>query len=165
MKLLILGYGRHGKDTLAEVWRDYFGLTFKSSSMAAVEIFLFDALKDIYGYQTIEDCYNDRMNHRTEWYQRIKEYNTPNLTRLAREILKDNDCYVGMRDRDEVLQSHTEGLFDLIVWVDASRRLPPESTQSCTVTMDDAHFVIPNNGTRVEFVERAVDIGSIIFNK
>ena len=39
-RLLILGHCRHGKDTLAEILRDEFGMTFESSSQSAADIFL-----------------------------------------------------------------------------------------------------------------------------
>jgi hypothetical protein len=51
-RFLIIGNMRHGKDSLAEIWQDNFGLTFKSSSQAAADIFLYDTLKDKYGYKT-----------------------------------------------------------------------------------------------------------------
>jgi len=67
-KLLIIGHARHGKDTLAELLRDTFELKFVSSSQAASDIFIFDELKDKYGYTTPEECFEDRVNHRAEWY-------------------------------------------------------------------------------------------------
>ena len=39
VKLLVIGHKRHAKDTLAEIFRDKFGLTFESSSQAAANIF------------------------------------------------------------------------------------------------------------------------------
>ena len=33
-----------------------------------------------------------------------------------------------------------------VVWVDASRRLPPESPESMTVSKLDADYIIDNNG-------------------
>lgn len=98
MKLLIIGHKRHGKDTLAEIFRDNFGMTFNSSSNAAAEIFIYDALKNKYGYKSFKECFYDRMNKRAEWYDLICEYNVKDKARLAKDILKDNDCYVGMRD-------------------------------------------------------------------
>jgi hypothetical protein len=54
MKILILGNARHGKDTLAELFNKYFGLTFMSSSQASADFFLYDQLKDKYGYTSPE---------------------------------------------------------------------------------------------------------------
>lgn len=75
IRLLIIGPARHGKDTLAETMRDNFGLNFKSSSQACSDIFIFNELKDKYGYTTPEECFEDRLNHRAEWYQLICGYN------------------------------------------------------------------------------------------
>jgi hypothetical protein len=46
MKILILGAARSGKDSLAELWNKNFGLTYKSSSEMANELFIYDELKD-----------------------------------------------------------------------------------------------------------------------
>ncbi len=64
IKLLVLGHKRHGKDTFAELLAEEFKYTFESSSQAAADIFLYDELKDKYSYETPEECFEDRMNHR-----------------------------------------------------------------------------------------------------
>jgi dephospho-CoA kinase len=161
-KLLIIGSARWGKDTLAELLNEHFGLKFKSSSLAAAEIFLYDALKDKYGYQTPEECFEDRMNHRPEWYEMICDYNKDDRARLAKGILEHADCYVGMRDRDEILECIRQGLFDLIVWVDASKRLPLESSDSFNIDSSCADVIIENNGTYEEFVEKVIRFGKIL---
>src|SRR5690606_30083610 len=97
-KLLVVGHMRHGKDTFAEILRDHYGLKFESSSQAAADIFIYEALKDKYGYKTSEECFEDRVNHRQEWYEMICEYNIEDRARLAKGILERADCYVGMRD-------------------------------------------------------------------
>jgi hypothetical protein len=122
-KLLIIGHARHGKDSFAEIMRDEFGYTFQSSSQAAADIFLYDELKEKYGYKTSEECFEDRVNHRAEWKQMICDYNTGDKARLAKGILEQSDCYVGMRDWEEIDECMNQGLFDLIIWVDASKRL------------------------------------------
>ena len=78
---MILGSARHGKDTMAEILRDEFGMTFESSSQSAADIFLYDLLKEKYGYETSEECFEDRHNHRQEWYEAIKAYNKDGCTR------------------------------------------------------------------------------------
>ena len=40
-KLLIVGHGRHGKDTMAEILNEHFKFEFMSSSMSAAKIFIF----------------------------------------------------------------------------------------------------------------------------
>ncbi len=164
-KLLIIGSARWGKDTFAEILRDDFGLNFISSSQAAADIFIYDALKDKYGYETPEQCFEDRMNHRQEWYEMICAYNKEDRARLAKGILKIADCYVGMRDRDEIDECMRQGLFDLIVWVDASGRLPLEDASSFNIDRSCADIVIENNGTFEEFKTKVHRIGNVLSSK
>ena len=163
MKILILGNGRHGKDTLAELFNKYFELTFMSSSQASADFFLYNQLKDKYGYTTSEECFEDRVNHREEWYQAICDYNKDNRARLAQDILSRTDCYVGMRDKEEFKECVKQKLFDIIIWVDASKRLPLEPGTSFNINMSDADIIVENNGTFEEFVEKSKRIGKALF--
>jgi hypothetical protein len=79
----------------------FFGYNYKSSSLAASEIFIYDTLKDKYGYKTPEECFEDRVNHRAEWFDLICDYNKDDKARLAKEIMKSADIYVGMRSNEE----------------------------------------------------------------
>lgn len=161
-KLLILAHMRSGKDTLAEILNKHFYLKFESSSMAALKIFIFDALKEQYGYKTLEECFNDRLNHRKEWYDLICDYNKEDKAKLAKKILEDSDCYVGMRDKNELDECIKQDLFSLIVWVDASERLPPESSESFKIDKSCADIIIDNNGTLEEFEKKVIRFGKAI---
>jgi len=161
-KLLVLGHKRHGKDTFAEILRDRLGLTFLSSSQAAADIFIYDELKDKYGYNTPEECFEDRVNHRAEWFDLITEYNTPDRIRLAKSILEINDCYVGMRNKDEVLECIKQDIFDVIIWVDASERLEAEDSSSLTIDKSCADFIVENNGSLEEFTDKVLRIGKLL---
>jgi len=161
-RFLIIGNMRHGKDSLAEIWQDNFGLTFKSSSQAASDIFLYDTLKDKYGYKTPEECFEDRVNHRAEWKELICDYNKEDRAKLAKGILEHSDCYVGMRDREEINECMRQGLFDIIIWVDASERLPLEDSSSFDIDKTCADIIIENNGTFEEFKEKSMRLGSIL---
>jgi dephospho-CoA kinase len=162
IRLLLVGSARHGKDTLAEILKENFGLSFISSSQACADIFIYDELKEKYGYKTPEECFNDRVNHRQEWYELICDYNKDDKARLAKEILKYNNTYVGMRDSGEIKECLKQGLFDLVIWVDASKRLPREDTSSFNITEADADIVIENNGTFEEFKEKALRLGKLL---
>ena len=162
VRLLVIGHARHGKDSLAEILQEHFGLKFISSSQACVDIFIYSELKDKYGYKTRENCFNDRINHRQEWYELICEYNKDDKARLAKEILKYNNTYVGMRDSGEIKECLKQGLFDLVIWVDASKRLPPEESNSFNITKSDADIVVENNDTFEEFKERVLRLGSFL---
>lgn len=146
-KILIVGMGRHGKDCLAQILKDGWGLNFASSSWAACEEAVYPSLKGKYGYNSIEECFNDRANHRAEWKELITQYNSPDKTRLARKILENNTIYVGLRCKEELIACQKEGLFDAIVWVEANLRKEPEPLSSNTITRDMANYVVDNNGS------------------
>jgi dephospho-CoA kinase len=151
-KILIVGHARHGKDTVAQILADGWDFKFQSSSLAAAEIVVFPVLSKIYGYETVEECFNDRVNHRAEWKDLITEYNSEDRTKLAKQILEDNNIYVGMRCKYELATCRANGLFDVIVWVGAEYRKEPEPTSSNTITKEMADYVIDNNGSITDLV-------------
>lgn len=154
MKFLILGHKRHGKDTVAEVLVQYSYLKFESSSQAANELFIFDALKEKYGYETLEECFEDRDNHREEWYNLITEYNREEPSRLAQEILKTNDIYVGMRSQRELVRCKELGLFDVIICVYDPRK-EHEDEDSCDLDpLDEADVILLNQGTKSDIEQK-----------
>jgi hypothetical protein len=145
-RLMIFGMKDHGKDTVAEYLQAEYSMSFAGSSMFACKKFIFEDLRDKYGYKSVNECYEDRNNHRQYWYEAIRDYNKDDRARLGREIYEDNIVYCGVRDREEFEAIKAEGLFDIAVWVDASERKPPESFKSMKLTKDDADYIINNNG-------------------
>ena len=143
--LMICGYARHGKDTVAELLADYANMTFESSSHFVAERLILPALADKYGYKDAEECYQDRMNHRSEWFDLICEYNKDDPARLSREIFKVHDMYVGIRNAKEFIAAREQGVCDLSIWVDASQRHPPEGQDSNTIKSSMCDLVIENN--------------------
>lgn len=161
-KLLILGAATWGKDTFAEILNEEFGITYKSSSMAAAEIFIFNVLKYKYKYKTLNDCFEDRVNHRAEWHKLICDYNKDDKARLAKDILKDSDIYVGMRDFEEINECIKQNLFDLIIWVDASERLPMEDASSFNIDKSYTDIIIENNSDYETFRNKVIRFGKTI---
>ena len=149
---MICGYARHGKDTVADILKETFGLRHESSSHIAMREFLREELADRFGlvYESEEDCYKDRVNHRAKWFDLISEYNRDDLARLCRLVYETNDIYVGIRCVWEFKAAKYQRLFDLSVWVDACGRHESEPVSSNTITRDDCDFVIINNGTEEE---------------
>jgi hypothetical protein len=166
LKLLILGTGRSGKDTLSEYLANKYNMPFKSSSEFMSHLF-YPFLKDILGYTSPEECYKDRHSCRALWYELISAYNRKDPTTLARKILEDNNIYCGMRSKVEVEACKRAGLFDLVIWVDASDRIDyKEDESSCDVSKEDADIVITNNGTEQEFydkIDRLMDVIGVQF--
>jgi len=154
-KILLLGYARHGKDTVAEILRDKYGFKFTSSSEFVAREIIWDQWGWI-RYPSFDEMFADRVNHRRQWMEMISEYNYPDKAKTARTMLERGyDMYVGMRRLGELQDSRH--LFDYIVWVDRLRWYPPE-TGSMDITRENARpdFVIDNNGS-LEDLEEAVD--------
>lgn len=158
MKIIVFGYAQHGKDTACEYVRSAFNLRYISSSWFACQHFLYDNLKDIFGYSNIDECYKDRINHRALWYTSILRYNTPDLSKLGTEIFEDHSIYCGIRDRDEFLALKSKGLVDLAIWIDASGRLLTEDSQSMKLNKEDADIIIENNGSLDELNEKLFNL-------
>lgn len=147
MRLLIIGHARHGKDTVAKMLHEEYGYTFKGSSEAAAEIFLYDVLKEKYGYTSPEQCFEDRVNRRKEWFEAICEFNKEDPARLAKEIMRTSDIYVGMRSDRELKKCLEDGVFFMVIGVfDPRKEL--ESKESFDIDLWRwSDFVIPNSGT------------------
>lgn len=171
-KLLIIGHSRHGKDTVAEYLRDYFGYNFISSSeyvgrravwpkIATEKVVPLFRCSDY--YSSFEECFEDRHNHRKFWADTISAYNTPDKTRTSVEMLEDGyDMYVGMRRRDELEAVKAAGIFDYIIWVDRSELLPDEDLDSMELVPEDADLVVDNNGTKFNLFNSVLDLMEVI---
>lgn len=155
-KLLIIGHGRHGKDTVAQLIADKMKLTFSSSS----DFVGHKAIWPMWGeerYRSYEAMFADRVNYRSTWGDLIEAYNTPDASRTASEMLAEgNDMYVGMRRVRELNACMEERLFDHVIWVDAGNRLPLEGPGSMELRREHANMYIDNNGPESNLVP-AVD--------
>lgn len=159
--MLIIGHARHGKDTLAEFLKKHFDYDSESSSIAALRLFLYDQLKSKYNYNTSSECFEDRVNHRAEWFDSIVEYNKDDLARLAKDILNKSDIYVGMRNNDELQECKRQGIFDLIVGVFNPTK-PLEPLESFNIDIwNECDIIIPNAGTLKEFSDRTLKLKAL----
>ena len=149
-KLLVIGHGRHGKDTVCDILKESYGFSFESSSQFCSKLFIYDQLKDLYGYADEVECYADRHNHRAEWYNAICAYNVPDASRLGRDIFETHDIYCGLRNKKEYHAMRNTGVFDYAVWVDRSDHLPLEDPSSMSLEPWMADFTIDNNSTLEE---------------
>lgn len=155
MKLFICGHGRHGKDTAAEILRDELGVRFESSSLFCAEKIVKPYLDErCIMYDSAEERYNDRHNHRELWFEAIREFTKDDPTRLSRELFKVHDIYVGIRSREEFLAS--KYLADVSIWVDASKRLD-YIDPTCEILESDCDITITNNGTLEAFKSLVID--------
>jgi hypothetical protein len=158
MKLLIIGHGRHGKDTVAAMLKEEFGLTHLASSEASSTIFVFDALREKYGYTTVDECFKDRANHRAEWYDLICDYNKYDQARLAKEIVRRANIYVGMRSSIELEECIKQNVFDLIIGVIDPRK-PLEDPGSMTIDINKySDVLIINDSTLDELRIKTIEV-------
>lgn len=123
--IMILGYGRSGKDTFAEMLRaEMQGRTgrpvkFTSSSLFACKRAVLPVLGPKYGYTTVDEAFSDRMAHRKEWADLITEYNSRDLARLGSEMAEAGmSLYVGCRKLAEVNALYWRGIAGPWIWVD-----------------------------------------------
>lgn len=160
MKLYIIGPGRHGKDTVAGIIHEALGLSFVSSSLFVAEKAVRPYLASLgIEYASLEECYEDRFNHRMAWRKAINDYNSPDLSRMSKELFDAHDIYVGIRHRGEFLAANQ--LADLSIWVDATRRVK-ECDPSLDIKPTDCDIRVTNNGTpdalRVKVLDLCADI-------
>lgn len=169
MKIMVIGNARHGKDSTCNILHDLYKLNFVSSSYFVAEIAVRPYLENLgIEYDTLEDCYIDRINHRSHWFDAIATYNLNDPARLGRELFSRYDIYCGLRRREEFLALRAEKAFDVCFWVDRSKHEKQEERSSNTLDMSVADYIIDNNGTLedlevnvMEIMDRAIDDGKI----
>jgi hypothetical protein len=154
MKVLILGHGGHGKGTFAELFCKYARLSSISSSLAALDD-IWPALQLATGVETKEQAYADRHKHRDLWKALISLYNAYDKSALCRKVLKHYDVYDGMRCAEEFAASRH--LFDMIIYVDAAGRVPPEPSMGIRF---DADMFWVNNAKDIEYLDTQARCGA-----
>lgn len=163
MRLIITGFKDHGKDTASTLFEQMYGAKVANSSMIACIEFIYDKLKDKYGYTSIAKCHADRINHRAEWYDMICEYNTPDKTSLAKLIFAENNIYNGIRCIKELNAIKAAGMVDHVIWVDAFDRLGTiEESDSMTVSKLDADLILDNTGTKYDLEVNIIKLMKLI---
>jgi hypothetical protein len=63
------------------------------------------------------------------------------------------------RDSGEIKECIKQKLFDLIIWVDASGRLPLEDTSSFNIDKSCADIIIENNHDYETFRKKVIRLG------
>lgn len=160
MRLMILGHAQHGKDTFANILCD----SAVSSSRVALEVFLRDALEKNHGlkYPDIEAAYEDRVNHRSAWFNAIAAYNADDPTRLMKQVFDRSPVYIGCRSHREFSIGRDEGVFDLSIWV-TDHRKDLERASSMQLLSRDADIVVENNGTIADLEGKASRLRKCLF--
>jgi len=158
-KLMVMGYGRHGKDTVCEILKKDYKFSFVSSSLFLANNVIWPAIgRD---YKSVVDCYEDRHNHRALWFELAKFYNKDNKARLSEEIFKEADIYCGIRSASEFYAAKDAKLFDHAIWVDRSSHIPRELDSSCSVAPEMCNYILDNNDT-IPYLKN--QIASMVYN-
>lgn len=154
-RILIIGHAQHGKDTVAEMLRDYYGINFASSSHFAIKKAVWPMVMEKGPWESADALYADRANHREMLFHAIRAYNLIPGSSLAEQMFNEGyDCYVGMRARAEFEKSRH--VFNTVVWVDAGDRKPPEPEGSMELRREDADISVDNNQD-LEWLRSRVD--------
>jgi hypothetical protein len=160
LKVLVLGNGEHGKDEFAERLARLVGLQFTSSSQFACERVIYPWFEQhMPGYYVSPtECFDDRRNWRTLWYHLISKYNSGDESRLAREIMLENDAYIGMRRFEELQACEDEDVFTHIFWVDAGDRVPLESSSSNSIQYNPNTMCMIDNSGDLDQLQEEVEL-------
>lgn len=144
MNIVVVGSAQHGKDTVGEFIEKHSDLKCTASSETALELFLFKELSEKHGYKTIQEAYENRHKNRKEWFEAIQDYNKEDKTRLAREVMKKGNVYLGMRDPQELHACLEENVFDLTLGV-LDPRKPLETHSKVVDVHSDSDYLIYND--------------------
>jgi hypothetical protein len=166
--VLILGHKQHGKDFFCELLTKETKLPFYSSSFFVNEKVVFPVLGPKYNYPNAIACYEGRNNHRVECRDLILAYNTPDRTRMAREILSEVSVYCGMRSNDEFQACEKSNLFDFIFWVRSTGRIDSngilieENDESMDIEYNPKRMILIDNSGSKEELKHQVKIAAEI---
>ena len=177
LKFIVTGYSRHGKDEVAAFLAKSMDSSFESSSHWMLHNHLWELRgvatdsgvesplvvinkggteeSEELDYQTLEDMYEDRDNHREWWKDMIKEINTLNgLDYLGSNILTAHDIYCGLRDFEELeaikVWASKAGHTLMIIFVAAPHRVPVQKYDregGLTIIPSDCHLTIHNDSS------------------
>lgn len=145
-KLMIVGYGRAGKDTAGEYLGTHSLLRYNGSTSNIVCPLIAEAL----GISP-EEAWRTRHENRQFWYEWSNEYRKDDPAKLIKKSLEQADLVIGVRDMREIKAAREQKLVNLIIWVD-SNRVPKDPTVG--FTKDDADLIIQNNDDIDSFYDK-----------
>jgi hypothetical protein len=140
-KIAIVGYGRHGKDTVGKIFSKITSLRYGGSTSWAALPYVADHL----GIHP-QLAWETRHDNRQFWKDYCDWLRRDDPCFLIRKVLFRGDMVVGIRDKVELEAMREQKLVDLIIWVDANPRI---TTVDHTVTFGpgDCDQMINNNGS------------------
>ena len=153
--LAISGDSRAGKDTIAGLIRNIVGIPYVHSTSYAAALLIWADIQSEHDcrfpmtlphYETMEELYADRVNHRRFWADWIDNYNRKNQQGIGLYLLscsQGNQILTGIRKTKEILLCQERKLVDLTIWVHRPGN-PRDSTQEYGSELCD--IIIENQG-------------------
>lgn len=147
-KLLLVGYGRAGKDCGLEYLSALTGM--KNAGCTSVYLTKYVAaelgISELGAYQS-----RHRPGNRAKWFDigNKLRLNDPGI--LLREALSNGPLTGGVRDLDEIVAARRFNLVDLIIWIE-NTRVPVD--QTVKFGPEHCDMTIQNNGTIDEYHQK-----------
>jgi hypothetical protein len=141
-RIAIVGYGRHGKDFLAEIFDATTHLKYGGSCSWAALPYVAAEL----GVHP-QLAWEKRHNQRQFWYEFCNYLRRDDPTFLIKKVLEQGDMVVGIRDKAELDAMKEQKLVDHTIWVDAAPRITFEDT-TVTFSKEDCDSVFDNSRTK-----------------
>ncbi len=157
-RVLFVGHAQHGKDTACEVLAAATGWT----NAGTTSLYLAKHVAARLGI-SVEDAYAQRRRSEADrmlWRQIGDEVRQTDPALLVRDALAVGPITGGCRGLPEIEAVRREGLVDLIVWVDASKRKPWDVTME--FGPEHADVIVNNNGSEEEFQWRIRRLAAVI---
>jgi hypothetical protein len=145
-KILVLGWGRSGKDAAGAFFNDHLGLRYcGSTSWSALPL-----LAEHWG-RPDQLVWEERHQNRQLWKDTLDEFRKGDPTLLIRRaLLRDprGRVVTGVRDRCEVLAAKEQKMFKHVLWIER-----PGTPPDPTVTFDasDCTDFVRNDGSLRRF--------------
>jgi hypothetical protein len=150
-RILILGHGRHGKDTVGELLEPYGFVTGCSSAFMAEYVRDYLESRGIVYYPDAHKAWENRHKYRKSWFDAIQEYNKGDPARMCRDLMASHDVYTGLRGKDEYAEAVS--MFDLVIWVNRPWfALEPKSSMELEYD-PSTMYRIDNDGTLDELAQ------------
>ena len=163
MKLNINGYAQHGKDTVADMFVEFHKLKKVAISLVIAKDIIEKG--ELGPYDSVEDCYQDRVNNRGYWYSFIRDKCKHDNLHYTNIAITEGDIFVGHRNQKEFQAG--KSMVTATIWVDASGRgLPKEDNDSCDMSPLVKHdFYIDNSGELYETRQQVDAIMQLLNNR
>lgn len=154
MRIAIVGHGGSGKSEVSRYLSNALKLRYSgigTSRYAADHIFKCSrSAFPLPHYNNVEECYEDRRNHRKAWAMVIDKLEKDNPLGYYAALLQQSDVIDGLR-RNSVLEAFVSArAVDLVIQV--VRDVPVDPTYEISPNLID--LVVPNYGTTPELHRR-----------